>query len=175
MFWLNTVKQIIGLFSGKQDPDEIGAGFALGSIIGLTPFNSLHNYVILFLLFLLNVNKGAAAFGIAVFSAIGYFTDPYAHQLGYYLLVNVPSLNHFWTNLYNMPIVPFTHFNNTVVLGSLVISLVLFIPVWLIIKKLTVLYRTKVHDKLVKWKIITILSQSKWYDKYKKIRDTIND
>jgi uncharacterized protein (TIGR03546 family) len=175
MFWLNTVKQVIGMFSGKQDPDEIGAGFALGSIIGLTPFNSLHNYIILFLLFLLNVNKGAAAFGIAIFGAIGYFTDPIANKIGYKLLVDTPALNPFWTKLYNMPIVPFTHFNNTVVLGSLVISLILFIPVWLIVKKLTILYRVKIHDKLIKWKVIAFLSQTKWYDKYKKIRDTIHD
>lgn len=175
MFWINTIKQIIGLFHGNQDPDEIGAGFALGSIMGLTPVNSLHNYVILFLLFLLNVNKGAAAFGMAIFAAIGYFTDPFAHQLGYKLLVDTPSLNPFWTKLYNTPIIPFTNFNNTVVLGSLVISIVLFIPVWLIIKRLTVLYRTKLQEKVVKWKIITLLRQTKWYDKYQKIKATIHD
>lgn len=175
MFWINTVKQVIGIFHGNQDPDEIGAGFALGSIIGLNPTNSLHNYVILFLLFLLNVNKGAAALGLAIFACIGYFTDPFAHKIGYKLLVETPSLNSFWTTLYNTPIIPFTHFNNTVVLGSLVIALALFIPVWIIGKKLTILYRTKLQDKVNKWKIIQILHQSKWYDKYNKIKATIHD
>jgi uncharacterized protein (TIGR03546 family) len=175
MFWINTIKQVIGIFHGNQDPDEVGAGFALGSIIGLNPTNSLHNYVILFLLFLLNVNKGAAAFGMAIFAAIGYFTDPYAHQIGYKLLVNTPALNSFWTKMYNTPIVPFTHFNNTVVLGSLVIALALFVPVWLIVKSLTLLYRKNLQAKVNQWKIVKMLQQTKWYDRYNKIKATLND
>ncbi len=175
MFWFKTVRQVIAIFRNNQDPDEIGAGFALGSIIGLNPTNTLHNYVILFLLFLLNVNKGAALISVAFFAVIGYFTDPYAHQIGYKLLVEMPALNPFWTKLYNTPIVPFTRFNNTVVLGSLVIALALFIPVWLIGKKLIILYRKNLQEKVNKLKVIQLLQQAKWYERYTKIKGTFND
>lgn len=175
MFWSKTVRQIVGIFSGNQDPDEIGAGFALGAIIGLNPTNTLHNYVILFLIFLINVNKGAAALGLAFFAVVGYFTDPIAHQIGYKLLVETPALNPFWTKLYNTPIIPFTRFNNTVVLGSLVIALVLFIPTWLISKKLIILYRKNLQAKVNQWKIIQLLHHTRWYDRYNKIKATLND
>ncbi|MDD5259864.1 MAG: TIGR03546 family protein [bacterium] len=175
MFWFKTIRQVIAIFRSNQDPDEIGAGFALGSIIGLNPTNTLHNYVILLLLFLLNVNKGAALIGVTLFAMIGYFTDPYAHQIGYKLLVETPALNPFWTRMYNTPIIPFTRFNNTVVLGSLVIALVLFIPAWLISKKFLILYRRNLQEKVNKWKIIQLLQQAKWYEKYLKIKATFND
>ncbi len=175
MLWFKTIRQVVAIFRDNQDPDEIGAGFALGSIIGLNPTNTLHNYVILLLLFLLKVNKGAALIGMTIFAVIGYLTDPYAHKIGYQLLVEMPSLNPFWTKMYNTPIIPFTRFNNTVVLGSLVIALVLFIPVWLIGKKLIILYRKNLQGKVNKWKVIKILQQAKWYEKYLRIKATFND
>jgi uncharacterized protein (TIGR03546 family) len=170
MFWINIVKKFIGLFHSNINPDEIAAGFALGSIIGFTPFFALHNLFVFFLIIIFNVNIGAAMFGAFIFSMVGVFTDPIAHQIGYLLLVKAEALTPFWTQLYNMPIVPFTRFNNTVVLGSLIISIILFIPVWLMFKKLIILYRTKWKDKVDKWKIMQLMKSTSIYDYYTKFK-----
>lgn len=162
MFWINILKSILNFFQSNQDPDEISAGLALGSIIGLTPFNTLQNYVFLFLIFLFNVNKGAALFGILLFSLLGNLVDPLGHRLGYFLLTKVLVLISFWTHLYNMPIVPYTRFNNTVVLGNLIVALILFVPVWIGFRKAIILYRQTWKQKITQWKIVNILESTKW-------------
>ncbi len=164
------IKSIFNLLHSNISPLEIALGFALGSIIGLTPFFTLHNLFIFLLLIILNVNFSAGMLGIMVFGLIGYLTDPLAHKIGYLLLVEIKSLEPFWTNLYNMPIVPFTRFYNTVVLGSLVISLVLFVPVVIFTKNFVVFYRNNLSSKVQKWKIVKIIKASGIYNFYKKFK-----
>jgi uncharacterized protein (TIGR03546 family) len=55
-----------------------------------------------------------------------------------------------------MPVIPFTKFYNTVVLGSLVISIILFIPCYIFSKKFIVFYRANYKDKVAKWKIMKL-------------------
>ena len=162
------IKQIFNLLHSNISPKEIAFGFALGSIIGLTPFFTLHNLFIFFLLIILNVNISAGMLAVVIFGLIGYLTDPIAHQIGYFLLVKTKSLEGLWTSLYNMPIVPFTRFNNTVVLGSLVISLVLFIPIVIFTEKFIVFYRNNLSKKVEQLKIIRLIKASSIYNLYKK-------
>jgi uncharacterized protein (TIGR03546 family) len=168
MFWLKIFKSLVKVLHSEISPNQIAGGVALGSIIGLTPFNALHNIVILILIFILKVNIGAAFLSIALFGLVGLFTDPLAHQIGYFLLVKTTSLTSFWTHLYNMPIVPFTRFNNTVVLGSLVISIIFLIPVFLLSKKGIVAYRTHLRAKVENFKIVKLIKLSSFYSIYDK-------
>lgn len=170
MFWIKIVKKFIRLLHSNVDPAQIAGGFALGSIIGLTPLFSLHNLIVAFIIIILNVNIASAFFGMLIFSVIGFFTDSIAHSIGYWLLVSMESLTPLWTRLYNMPIVPFTRFNNTVVLGSLIISLLLFIPVLIGFKKFIILYRSKFQEKVLKWKIVTVLKSTPLVKFYTRLR-----
>ncbi|MEW6041517.1 MAG: TIGR03546 family protein, partial [Elusimicrobiota bacterium] len=166
MFWFKLVKSIIKILHSNISEDEVAAGFALGSIIGLTPFYTLSNLFVLILIILLNVNTGAATLGILIFSIIGSFTDSLAHQIGLFLLTKVDFLTPFWTSLYNAPIIPFTKFNNTVILGSWIISLILLIPVFLLFKKFIIYYRANVAKNVEKMKIIKLLGIDKLINIY---------
>ena len=53
-----------------------------------------------------------------------FLLDPVFHSVGYVLLRDLDVLSGFWTFLFNLPIFPLTRFNNTVVLGCFVFSLV---------------------------------------------------
>ncbi|MBQ2219499.1 MAG: TIGR03546 family protein, partial [Elusimicrobia bacterium] len=103
------------------------------------------------------VNISAAFIAWAVYEILSFALDPLFYIFGYYLL-NISSLNSFYTYLYNLPVVPFTKFNNTVVMGSLVVGIILIIPNMIIAKKLLVYYRTHLREKVSKWKIVKILS-----------------
>ena len=102
-------------------------GFALGAVLGLTPVDSLLNVVTLILIYFLNVNISVAVVAALIYKLIGMVLSRYSHLIGYYLLANVHGLYGMWTYLYNLPVVPWTRFYNTVVLGSFVLSLILFI------------------------------------------------
>jgi len=164
------IKRIFKLLHSNVAPGEIAFGFALGSIIGLTPFFALHNLFIFILLLLLNVNFSAAMVAVAVFGIVGYLTDPLAHALGYFLLVHAKVLEPLWTSLYNTPFVPFTRFYNTVVLGGFVLSCLLFIPLVLGTKRFVVFYRNNLAQKVQQWKILKVFKASKIYKLYSRFK-----
>ena len=170
MFWFNFLAKLISILHSGDDPRQIASGFALGSIIGLTPFLSLHNLVVFGLIFLLNVSISAAFFGIFVFSAFAFLLDPQFHSLGYFLLVKLDALKPFWTFLYNIPIAPLTKFYNTVVLGSLVTSLITFWPVYFGFTKAVKLYRIHLAEKAERLKVMKIIKGSNLYQNYLKIK-----
>jgi len=166
MFWLKFVKSIIKILHSNVSEDEAAAGFAIGSIMGLLPFASLINVFMLFLIIILNVNYSAAALAIIIFGIVGSFTDPAAGFIGNILLAKMDILTPFWSYLYNVPLIPFTRFNNTVVLGSLVIALFLAAPVFIFSKKFILYYRANLANKVEKLKIVKVLGLNKLINIY---------
>ena len=156
MFFLKTLKQIIVIFQTDISPNQVAWGFALGAILGLVP-NMFMKLVLFVVIMMFRVNISAAFIGWGIYEILSFALDPLFDILGYHIL-NINALNSFYTWLYNLPIVPFTKFNNTVVIGSLVVGIILIIPNMLIAKKLLVYYRTHLREKVSKWKIVKILT-----------------
>lgn len=171
MFWLTLVRDFIKLLRAGQDPRQIAGGFALGSILGLSPMLTLQGAAIWFIILVLNVNISAALLAIALCTLFAYMFDPLFHWLGYNILVNVDSLHGLWTWMFNAPVAPLTRFNNTVVMGSLVVALITFIPIYFGMQKVVIAYRTHVGERIEKWKIYQIISKSSLVKLYERIRD----
>jgi uncharacterized protein (TIGR03546 family) len=174
MIILRYLAKLLKILRDGATPAQIAGGFALGMIIGLTPVMSLHNLVVLLLLIFLNVNLSMAILSFTFMSGLAYLFDPWFHSIGYFLLVDIASLNGMWTWLYNVPVLALSRFNNTVVLGSLVVSLILFVPVWLLVKAGVIAYREHIDARMQKWKIVQVVKGSKlynWYEKLKAIGD----
>lgn len=153
MFLLKTLKSIIVMFQTDISPNQIAWGFALGAILGLIP-NMFMKLVLFIVIMLFRVNISAALIGCSLYAIVSYPLDFLFDSVGYTVL------NTFYTWLYNLPIVPFTHFNNTVVMGSLVVGIILLVPNGVFAKKFLVYYRTNLKDKISKWKIVKILLSS---------------
>ena len=169
MLILKFLNKILKILRSGETPGQIAAGFILGMIPGLTPLWELHNLIVIFLIIVLNVNISMAILSFVMCSGIAYLLDPLFHGFGYWLLVDLEFLNGFWTYLYNFPVLALSHFNNTVVIGSLVGSLLLAYPVYLLVKKGVVLYRERIDAKVQNWKIVQVVKSSKLYSIYEKI------
>lgn len=130
MLFLKLLQSLVKALHSEGTPGQVAAGIALGSILGLTPLLSLHNLLIVAVIFLCNVSLPGAALGWAIATPLGFALDPGFDALGHWLLLGIPALTPLWTALANMPVVPLTNFNNTVVLGSLVTALLLFTPIY---------------------------------------------
>lgn len=170
MFWLQIVSNFLKILRAGQTPRQIAAGFALGSIVGLSPVFTLQGLVVWLLILIFNVNLSAAILSFTLFSVVAYLLDPLFHWLGYQLLVNVEALKDLWTTLYNAPIAPLTRFNNTVVMGSFLAAIVLSLPVYFGMKQFVIAYRATIGAKVERWKIYQIVSKSaivRWYDRIK--------
>jgi uncharacterized protein (TIGR03546 family) len=157
MLLMKLLKKLIAVLHSEIAPGQIAGGVALGAMIGLLPFFSLLSVVLFLLLLIINVNLGAAFLAMAVFGLLGFLIDPLANQVGYALLVKIKALAPLWTSLYNMPVVPFTRFNNTVVLGNLIAGIVLFIPIFVLSKRFIVHYRTNYRATVENWKVVKLL------------------
>lgn len=171
MIWLKIISKFIKAFRSGESPGKIAGGFGVGFLIGIMPFWTLQGVIFFILLILLNINMAAGTVAILLASLFAYLLDPIFHSLGYFILTGIPFLQGFWETLYNIPVAPLSRFNNTVVMGSFIGGLVLFIPIFFGMKKLVVAYRSGLEERINKWKIVQVIKGSKIVRLYEKIRD----
>jgi uncharacterized protein (TIGR03546 family) len=171
MFWLKLVTNFIKILREGQTPAQVAGGFAIGSILGLSPMLTLQGLLVWLIILILDVNLSAATFSLGLFALIAYIFDPIFHRLGYFLLVDINGLKALWAALYNAPIAPLTRFNNTVVMGSFVSALILFTPLYFGMKKFVVSYRATLGVRMHKMKIYQIIDRSSLVQWYKHVRN----
>ncbi len=170
MFWIKLLSKFIKTLHSETNPTQIALGFALGAVVGLSPLFSPQSVLIFSLILIVNVNIGAALLSITIFKSVAWLWDGPAHTIGSYLLLNATSLRGMWTSLYNTPVVPFTRFYNTVVLGNLILALIAFIPITLLSRMGVVYYRTHLMGKMEQYKIVKIVKGTKFYKWYQRLR-----
>jgi uncharacterized protein (TIGR03546 family) len=167
-FLLKQIFQLIKMLNSETGTNQIASGLALGFILGMSPILSLQGILILLLMILFRVQFGAASLAAFFFAFVAYLLDPLFHLVGDYIL-HVASLQGIFTELYNMPLVPLTRFNNTVVMGSGVLGFALCIPLFFLFKYLIATYREQVVAKFKEtkfWKSFQLTSFYKWYCTY---------
>jgi len=163
------IQSLVGALHSEGTPGQLALGIALGSIMGLTPLMNIHNAIVFAAIVLLNVSFAGGLLGWALFVPIGFLLDPLFDWIGHSLLL-APALRGLWTSLYNMPIVPLTNFNNTIVLGSLVFALVLLVPLFLATRWAVARYRVTVGARVRQSKFYRAVTASKAYNVYKMFR-----
>jgi uncharacterized protein (TIGR03546 family) len=166
---LKLIQSIIKTLHSAGTPGQVAAGMALGSVLGLTPLLNLHNLVIFSLLVLLNVSFGGGMLGWALFVPIGFLLDPLFDKIGLSLLT-APSLRPLWTDWTNTPILPFTNFNNTIVLGSFVSWVALAIPIFFAARYGIARYRATVGERVRQSRFYKAVTASQLYNVYKLFR-----
>jgi len=166
---LKLIQSIIKTLHSAGTPGQVAAGMALGSALGLTPLMNLHNLVIFSLLVLLNVSFGGGMLGWMLFVPIGFLLDPVFDAVGLRLLT-APGLRPLWTDLTNTPVVPYTNFDNTVVLGSFVGWLVLAVPIFFAARSGVAKYRATVGERVRQSRFYKAVTASQVYNLYKMFR-----
>ena len=139
----------IAAINANNRPAEIAAAITLGITLGLIPAGNITWFVLLGLTFFLKIHFGTELIVIALVKPIAHFLDPVLFDIVGYKILTTASLEGIFTQLYNTPIVPYTAFNNTAVLGSIVVMIILFIPLWFAVSKLVKLYREKARDRFL--------------------------
>ncbi len=167
---LKQIFQLLKLLNSETGTHQIAWGVALGFVLGMTPVFSLQTVLVILLLLFLRVQIGAALLAAFGFKFIAYLLDPVFHEVGHAVLSNA-GLKPTFTTLYNMPIVPWTRFYNTIVMGSGVLSLaltpVVFFASLFLIKK----YRKNVYEKIRHSKIMKAIKATGFYKLYMKYEE----
>ena len=166
---LKLIQSIFKALHSDGTPGQVAAGLALGSALGLTPLINVHNLLIFALIVILNVSFGGGMLGWALFVPIGFILDPVFDRIGAGLL-QAGSLRPLWTELYNTPLVPYTNFNNTVVLGSVVGWLVLAVPIFFAARYGVARYRATIGARVRQSKLYKAITASQVYNWYRLFR-----
>lgn len=167
---LKFLQSLAKTLHSEGTPTQIGLGVALGAALGLTPIANAHNLLVLLLLAVLNVSFGAGMLAWGIFVPVGFMLDPVFDRVGHWLLVDATALRPLWTTWDNTPVLALTNFNNTVVLGSVVVWLALFVPLWLVSRLAVVRYRSTVGDRIRQSHFYKVLSASSLYNVYRWFR-----
>ena len=163
---LKLVRSLFNTLHSDGSPGQIAAGVALGAALGLTPIANAHNLVVFLLLAVLNVSFAAGLLAWGVFVPFGFLLDPVFDRIGHWLLVDMQSLRPLWTAWDNIPGLALTNFNNTVVLGSVVAWLVLFLPIYFLARVGVLRYRATVGARVRQSRLYKALQASQLYNVY---------
>jgi uncharacterized protein (TIGR03546 family) len=166
---LKLLQSLIKTLHSDGTPGQVAAGMALGAVLGLTPLMNVHNLLVFSLVLLLNVSFGGAMLGWMAFLPVGFLLDPLFHAIGLQLL-EAPSLRALWTGWYNTPLVPYTNFNNTVVLGSVTAWLVMAIPIFFAARWGVARYRATIGARVQQSRLYKAITASKAYNVYRLLR-----
>lgn len=159
------------LLNSDTATHSLAWGMSLGCVLGFSPILSFQAFLVFAICFVFRVQLGAAFFSAFFFKIIAFIIDPLADQLGQAVL-EWASMRDLFVTLYNMPLIPLTRFNNSVVMGSGIIGFTLAIPLFFGFKVFIVKYRQNVvarfRDSKI-WKLWTTTVVYKWYSKYSEL------
>jgi uncharacterized protein (TIGR03546 family) len=168
---LKQIFAFLKLLNSETGHNSLAAGIAAGFILGMSPMLSLQTMFVFLVIFIFRVQMGAAFLAAFFFAFMAYLFDPVFDAVGSKIL-EMDSLQGLFTAMYNMPLVPLTRFNNSIVMGAGVTAIVLspvvyFLSLYLILKyRETVVARFK-QTKF--WKAMQATTLFKWYYSYDKL------
>lgn len=150
---ITTIAKIFAALYSNKRPGELAGGIALGLWAALIPSGSPLAWFLLIMIFLVKVNQAMALLSFALFSVIAAIADPVLHEIGQWILLH-EQLFPFWSQLYDIPFMPYTRFYNTVVMGGLAGGFLLFLPIFMLVKAIVIPVRNKIIPGIAGSKIM---------------------
>ena len=149
MWWLYRMwSHLRRLPEGARDPHRLARSLALGLVLGLVPKSSGAFAVVGLVAFGISTHLPTLFVTALAASILAPWLDPCTGAIGERLLL-WPVLHPVWARLHRWPLVPWLRLNNTVVMGSLVLGIVLAVVVHRLTQRCA---RRWLHEKPAKEK-----------------------
>jgi uncharacterized protein (TIGR03546 family) len=162
------INAIAKVLNSETEPGQISLALCLAMIAGFTPVLAPHNLVVLFLVLVPRANLSSFALGRAFFSAAAYLLDLLFHRIGLAVLT-ASVLTELWTGLYNTTWFCLDRLNNTIVMGSLLFSLALFILAWFLFNLIIRRYREHILAWVRKTRLMQAFKATKRFEMYQSV------
>ena len=150
---LKPLAKFIVALNGNMGRSQIAMAFSWGVLLGLLPAGNVFWIFLFVFSFFFRHHHASKALVMAIIKLFSGALAPLLDIAGWEFL-HIESLHPFFTSLYNMPLVPLTGFNNTLVAGALVSGLLLWLPVFALVYLLIPYYRNAVVPVLRENKIM---------------------
>ena len=168
---IKNILNILKILVDNTAPRQITWSLLLGLGLGLSPTLSIQFFLILILLLLFNVQFSLSISSAFFFKLLFIPLADTFHFLGH-LVLTEKDLAPIFTKMTNTPLIPYTNFNNTVVMGSLIFYLLTLPVFYFLILHLVKRYQDTIVLKIKKSKIYVFIKASfivKWYEKYDRL------
>ncbi|BBO68244.1 hypothetical protein DSCA_21740 [Desulfosarcina alkanivorans] len=165
---IEAVANLLKVLNSETEPGQISLALCLSMVAGLTPVLCPHNLLVLLLVLVLRVNLSSFVLGWAFFSAVAYALDPLFDRMGLAILT-APRLTGLWTGLYNTSWFRLDRLNNTIVMGSLIFSLVLFVPGLIVFNLLIRRYREHILAWVRKTRLMQAFKATRLFEVYQSV------
>lgn len=133
----------------ENAPWQVALAIVVGMFMGFTPSFNLQTVTYIVILLIFRIHIGFTLISFVFFHTLSVFADPLFHQLGLTLLTETPNMQKLWAGLYHAPIVPFTEFNNSLVLGGVAVSSALALPMFFLSKFCVIAYGDSIAHALI--------------------------
>ena len=153
---LKAIAKLLGAISSNTRPGAIAHAVSCGVLLGFMPKDNLLWYILFIFILFMNIQRGAYALSILLGAAFTVFLDPLFDSVGYSILT-VESMKPYYASLLDIPLVAFTKFNNTVVMGSFVCGVAAYIPLYVLARLFVWAWRKYLAEKVRKLKIAAVL------------------
>jgi len=144
---LKPIVKLLKALNGNLRKEQIAAGFSWGLLLGLVPAGNIFWILFFVVSFFFKHHHWSKILVMAVVKIFLGLLNPVVDAAGWEIL-HIQALQPAFTLLYNMPFVPLTGFNNTLVAGGLCIGIILWLPVFFLIRFFIPLYRNKLIFKI---------------------------
>jgi uncharacterized protein (TIGR03546 family) len=145
---IKALARLIVALNANSRPAEIAAGAAFGVLLALVPGGNLLWYAVFVIAFLVKMNLAAMFLVLGLARLAVPLADPVLDALGW-LVLTLPPLQPSFTVLARLPVVPWTRFNDTVVMGGFLAGIALWVPAFVLFLFLVRLYRRRIRERIV--------------------------
>lgn len=166
---LSLIAKLLKLLNSDQNPSQLAIAICFAAALGLTPLSAPHNILVIFLLLIIRANLSMFLLAWGGFTLFAYAIDPISHHLGLALLQS-DALHGLWQSLYNSNIWRFLAFNNSLILGSTLISLIISLPLFFISRSFIIKYREHVMRWVSQTRLGMWIKGGKLFGHYQSLR-----
>lgn len=149
---------MINAFSSNTDPGAIAHAFACGILLGFMPKGNLLWILLFVFIFFLRIQRATFSITVIVAALFAPLLDNAFDSVGYWMLAK-ESLIPVYIELLDIPFVRFTKFNNTIVMGSLIIGLACYIPAYAFGRGFVWLWRKYLADAIRRSRVVKLTKQ----------------
>jgi len=139
--------------NSAENEKFISLALVLGLMAGFLPFFNIITFIILIIALFLRIPFGLFLASWGVFTFVGALLDPLFANVGYYVLTFKPLVP-FFEFLYNLPLMRWSGYNNTVVMGGAIIGLIFAVIGYFVLNSSIKIYREKFFAFCAKFKIL---------------------
>lgn len=155
-FILRPLRLLLKALVIESTPSQMSFGLALGVMLGMVPKGNLLAVALGFCVAATRVNLAIAACAAVAVTFSSSWLDSTFDRVGGFVLEQ-PSLRGFWEAVYDTPMMPWTDFNNSIVMGSFVCGLLLVLPIHFVSRPVFQKYSEKLARHIRHWWITRVL------------------